>query len=277
MSILLDRYALSRRRALSPRQRESLEWVADGKTTQDVALLMGVSAAMVEKHLRLAREALPDLIVLNVRLPDLPPGDTEIFKLAVVGQGQHPQGIAIARDLKHAGGGADAALEAMADHPAPGAHGAFLKNRICRPDRRQHIAFFHMQSADIVQPAIVALHHHRVDRARLPADLGISRHHIAAQGREGRAGGQRVGQDDGRLQLAQLPGLHQAHGFAKTVDDIKPQGQLFLKTVAAVGQDGGHACLYRPFRQCHVPDPQAGHIRDQVQRPLLHVPDADIQ
>ena len=49
---------LSRTRALSPRQREALEWVADGKTTQDVALLMGVSAAMVEKHLRLAREAL---------------------------------------------------------------------------------------------------------------------------------------------------------------------------------------------------------------------------
>jgi LuxR family transcriptional regulator len=49
---------LSRQRALSPRQREALEWVADGKTTQDVALLMGVSPAMVEKHLRLAREAL---------------------------------------------------------------------------------------------------------------------------------------------------------------------------------------------------------------------------
>jgi DNA-binding CsgD family transcriptional regulator len=49
---------LSRHRALSPRQREALEWVADGKTTQDIALLMGVSPAMVEKHLRLAREAL---------------------------------------------------------------------------------------------------------------------------------------------------------------------------------------------------------------------------
>ena len=48
----------SRRRTLTARQREALEWVADGKTTQDVALLMGVSAAMVEKHLRLAREAL---------------------------------------------------------------------------------------------------------------------------------------------------------------------------------------------------------------------------
>lgn len=47
-----------RRRPLSPRQREALEWVAEGKTSQDVAAIMGVSAAMVEKHLRLAREAL---------------------------------------------------------------------------------------------------------------------------------------------------------------------------------------------------------------------------
>jgi DNA-binding CsgD family transcriptional regulator len=46
------------RRDLTLRQREALAWVADGKTTADVAILMGVSAAMVEKHLRLAREAL---------------------------------------------------------------------------------------------------------------------------------------------------------------------------------------------------------------------------
>jgi LuxR family transcriptional regulator len=46
------------RRPLTERQREALEWVADGKTTQDIAMLMGISPAMVEKHLRLAREAL---------------------------------------------------------------------------------------------------------------------------------------------------------------------------------------------------------------------------
>ena len=46
------------RAMLSPRQREALEWVAEGKTTLDVAVLMGVSVATVEKHLRLAREAL---------------------------------------------------------------------------------------------------------------------------------------------------------------------------------------------------------------------------
>jgi len=48
----------SRHRPLTDRQREALEWVADGKTAQDIAILMGVSSAMVEKHLRLAREAL---------------------------------------------------------------------------------------------------------------------------------------------------------------------------------------------------------------------------
>lgn len=45
-------------RALTNRQREALEWVGDGKTTQDIALLMGLTVPTVEKHLRLAREAL---------------------------------------------------------------------------------------------------------------------------------------------------------------------------------------------------------------------------
>ena len=46
------------RRALTPRQREVLEWVGDGKTTQDIATIMGLTPATVEKHLRLAREGL---------------------------------------------------------------------------------------------------------------------------------------------------------------------------------------------------------------------------
>lgn len=45
-------------RILTARQREALEWVGDGKTTQDIALLMGLTSATVEKHLRLARNAL---------------------------------------------------------------------------------------------------------------------------------------------------------------------------------------------------------------------------
>ncbi|MEM7520384.1 MAG: autoinducer binding domain-containing protein [Pseudomonadota bacterium] len=45
-------------RVLTARQREALQWVGDGKTTQDIAVLMGLTTATVEKHLRLAREAL---------------------------------------------------------------------------------------------------------------------------------------------------------------------------------------------------------------------------
>ena len=43
---------------LTKRLREALEWVSEGKTTQDVATIMGLTAATVEKHLRKAREAL---------------------------------------------------------------------------------------------------------------------------------------------------------------------------------------------------------------------------
>jgi LuxR family transcriptional regulator len=45
-------------RRLTTRQREVLQWVGDGKTTQDIAILLGLTAATVEKHLRLARESL---------------------------------------------------------------------------------------------------------------------------------------------------------------------------------------------------------------------------
>ncbi|OUD10838.1 LuxR family transcriptional regulator [Marivivens niveibacter] len=45
-------------RQLTKRQREVLEWVGDGKTTQDIAQIMGLTPATVEKHLRLARESL---------------------------------------------------------------------------------------------------------------------------------------------------------------------------------------------------------------------------
>lgn len=45
-------------RTLTDRQREVLRWVSDGKTVQDIAVLMRLRPATVEKHLRLARAAL---------------------------------------------------------------------------------------------------------------------------------------------------------------------------------------------------------------------------
>ncbi len=45
-------------RSLSPRQAEVLYWSSDGKSVQDIATLLGLRPATVEKHLRLARAAL---------------------------------------------------------------------------------------------------------------------------------------------------------------------------------------------------------------------------
>ena len=46
------------RRPLTTRQREVLHWSAQGKTMQDIADIMDLSAATVEKHLRMARDSL---------------------------------------------------------------------------------------------------------------------------------------------------------------------------------------------------------------------------
>ena len=45
-------------RSLKKRQRQALECVGDGNTMQDTAILMGLTVATVEKHLRLARDTL---------------------------------------------------------------------------------------------------------------------------------------------------------------------------------------------------------------------------
>ncbi len=49
---------LLKTRTLTSRQREVLEWVGDGKTMMDIATIMNLTQATVEKHLRRAREAL---------------------------------------------------------------------------------------------------------------------------------------------------------------------------------------------------------------------------
>jgi LuxR family transcriptional regulator len=55
---ILQLPATGQRRLLTPRQTEVLELVADGKTMQDIALLLNRNVATVEKHLRGARDTL---------------------------------------------------------------------------------------------------------------------------------------------------------------------------------------------------------------------------
>lgn len=43
---------------LSERQKEVLQWVADGKTAAEIAVILGLKPATIEKHLKMARQAL---------------------------------------------------------------------------------------------------------------------------------------------------------------------------------------------------------------------------
>lgn len=58
---------------LSPRERECLRWVSEGKTAPDVALLIGVHCKTVEKHLATVRKKLgalntPQAVAQGMRL-----------------------------------------------------------------------------------------------------------------------------------------------------------------------------------------------------------------
>ncbi len=55
---ILQLPATGQRTLLTPRQAEVLELVADGKTMQDIAMILERNVATVEKHLRGARDAL---------------------------------------------------------------------------------------------------------------------------------------------------------------------------------------------------------------------------
>ncbi len=59
MNMKIDTLPFKRQgKPLTARQREVLQWVADGKTLQDIAVIMDLNQPTIEKHLRLARENL---------------------------------------------------------------------------------------------------------------------------------------------------------------------------------------------------------------------------
>ena len=64
---ILQLPATGQHRLLTARQSQVLELVADGKTMQDVALLLDLNVATIEKHLRGARDALETDVKLPAR------------------------------------------------------------------------------------------------------------------------------------------------------------------------------------------------------------------
>ena len=185
-------------------------------------------------------------VIATQLAPDRRAADGE--DAAEVGLHQHAHGPAAERGGEPARGGADPSLPAEGDRAAPGADAPLLDRPLARAAQRlQHVRLRDRPLADVVQVAVVRLAHHDVHRLHVlvprerqqPAEDGV-RHARDAQ---------RAGQDDRRLQLAQLPDLRDARELAEAVPHRHRGRDLFLERVAAVREDRGHAGVDRVARR----------------------------
>ena len=125
-----------------------------------------------------------------------------------------------------------------------------------------------VQAADVVEAAVVGLADERVDRAHLL--VARLRERVAHDRIHRRADAERVGQDDRRLDRAELVDLRRAGELAERVADEHRPGHLVLKDVAAVRHDRGDAGAHAvALDDGRVPDAHARHVGDRVQRARL--------
>ena len=134
-----------------------------------------------------------------------------------------------------------------------------------RPDRGEDVLAPQGKRADVVQATVVRLAHDRVHRAHgLAAGLGEREGH---HGLDRHADGEGVGEDDGRLDRAELAHLGRARELPERVADEDGSRHLLLEEVPPVGQDGGDARSDRvALDEGHLADAHAGDVRDRVQR-----------
>ena len=219
---------------------------------------------------RLARGVGPNLLADGHARHD------ELPAPAVVGLHQDPDRVAALSGRHDARGGADAALEAVADHARPAAHRSF-GNRAAfgRVERGEHVLVLHVEAVDVVQIAVVGLGHHRqrppvagrVGRARAdpPADDRVAHHAHAV----------RVGDHDRALEKSRLLDPRGARHLAVAVLR-EPAGKRRLRhRVSAARQHGGDARADGSFANDEraltlddrrVTDGDAGHVGDGIER-----------
>src|SRR5262249_17001188 len=94
--------------------------------------------------------------------PDRNAGDAQVGAQAVVALDQYAERVAAVLVSELPRGGADPALEAVADHAGAAANHAFLHGPRARSvERLEHVLGLDVEAVDVVQPAVPGLGHHR--------------------------------------------------------------------------------------------------------------------
>ena len=187
----------------------------------------------------------------------------EIFPPSEVRLHEDAKRVALARDLDDARGRAIAGLEVIGQHAGAAAHTAHGDRARARGVQRCHrVLRRHVESVDVVQVAVIGLGRNRQAPVLPRADAAPDQ---PADGRiAGDAAGVRIGDGDGRLQLARFLDPHHAGHLAIAVEGVISGRTGHMRLCLAARQDGGDTGAHRP-----VPHPQGPLARDQRHLPHL--------
>src|SRR5262249_38899179 len=186
--------------------------------------------------------------------------------------GEHADHIWLTCGGHLARGRADAAFPSVADRSGAGADRAFRDwSCPCVLNRREHMLAGDMKATDVVQPAVVRFADERVHRTHLVVS-GL-RQRVAHDRFHRGPHAQCVRQDDRRLDSAELRDLRRASQFPKRIADEDRAGDLVLKKISAVWEDGrytGADAIALDDRR--VADSHAVDICDRIERRWLENP-----
>ena len=134
----------------------------------------------------------------------------------------------------------------------------------------------HMTPPHIIQVAVVGLTHDRVNAPHMPVHR--LREGIVKQGIRRRGHTEGIGQDDGRLYVAQLADLAQSGHLAEAVTNEYGRRHLLPEDIAPVRQNGRHAGvhIFSPDDR-HLSHPDALHVGDGIIPARRHHADVDAQ
>lgn len=219
---------------------------------------------MIEPALRHARTLRPG----HIGQIDAHPVDREPVAGAVVGLHEHAHRVV----ARHPGRGADAALEAVADHPGAAAHRPF-RHRPGSGARigRAHVRGGDVPAVDVVEQPVPGLGDHRQRPGALPAPADLHLDQRVAHD----AHGERVRQADRRVQHPEVMQVRQAGHLAVAVEPVEPGVDRLVVGVARVRPDHGHPGARGPFGDRGMPDQHPGHIGDRIVRPRRARADGD--
>jgi hypothetical protein len=191
---------------------------------------------------------------------------------AEVGLDERSDRVSAKLSGKNARGGSDSSLPTQSRRARAGADASFgHRSFLRRFNGRDDVFGGHPSRADVVQAAIVGLPDNRVDRTH--AFIARLRQRPSGHRVHGDANGERVRQNDRRLDVAELANLKEPGRLAEPVADVHGSRDFLLEEVAAMRKNGRHAGSDRvPFDESLVADANARDVGDRI--PLSRREDA---